>query len=70
MSRNYIKEYLALDAAIDSVKDKQMSLRAAAKQFKVPVTTLSNHVNGVYCNRKSTEKFTSKYINTLKFGAN
>jgi len=38
MSRKYKQE--SLDAAVDSVKDKQMSLRAAAKQFKVPVTRL------------------------------
>lgn len=42
----YPKDYL--DAAVNAVRDEIMTVRAASRKYGVPVTTISNHVTGVY----------------------
>ena len=46
----YTKEQL--QQAINAVRNKSVSIRRAAKQFKVPLATLHDHAVGKYRNRK------------------
>ena len=72
MSRKYKKE--SLDAAVDSMKEKQMSFNDSSEAIKgASYNTFKKRQwlsKRFYYNRNSTEKFTSKYIYILKFGVN
>jgi len=39
--------------AVDNIRSRACSLRAASKSYGIPMGTLSNHVRGIRCKKSS-----------------